>query len=162
MSSRTCAGAMCSILRTGCQWQALDQTEWCAHAMAHDRFQAWVHAGVCLTLWQAGREQVEETRGIDWAWLSLDGAMTKAPLGGEKTGPKHTDRGKSGVKRRLLTEGHGGPIGLTMEGANRQERKRVRPPIESIIIDRPEPIPKGCVWTTGMTTRCATSCASSA
>jgi hypothetical protein len=23
-------------------------------------------------------------RGIEWDWLSMDGAMTKAPLGGEK------------------------------------------------------------------------------
>jgi hypothetical protein len=25
---------------------------------------------------------------IDWTWLSLDGAMTKAPLGGEKNRPQ--------------------------------------------------------------------------
>ena len=33
--------------------------------------------------------------------------MTKAPLGGEKTGKNPTDRAKSGVERSLLTEGHG-------------------------------------------------------
>jgi len=27
-------------------------------------------------------------KGIDWEWLSLDGCMTKAPLGGEKDGQK--------------------------------------------------------------------------
>jgi putative transposase len=58
---------------------------------------------------------------------------------GEKTGPNPTDRGKSGVKRSLLTEGHGLPIGLTIEGANRHDMKLVRPTIESIIVDRPEP-----------------------
>ncbi len=47
MRSSTC-------LRTGCQWQALDQTELCAHSTAHDRFQAWEEAGVFLPLWQAG------------------------------------------------------------------------------------------------------------
>ena len=26
--------------------------------------------------------------GIDWIWLALDGAMTKAPLGGEKNRPQ--------------------------------------------------------------------------
>ena len=49
----------------------------------------------------------------------MDGAITKAPLGGEKTGPNPTDRGKSGVKRSRLSEGHGVPIGLVAEGANR-------------------------------------------
>jgi putative transposase len=31
------------------------------------------------------------------------------------------------------------PIGLTIEGANRHEMKLVRPTIESLVIDRPEP-----------------------
>lgn len=65
--------------------------------------------------------------------------MTKAPLSGEKTGPNPTDRGKSGVKHSLLTEGHGVPIDLTIEVANRHDMKLLRPTIESIIIKRPEP-----------------------
>jgi putative transposase len=72
---RRCADAIFYVLRTGCQWQALDQTELCAHSTAHDRFQEWVQAGVFLKLWQAGLEQFEETCGIDWQWLSMDGAM---------------------------------------------------------------------------------------
>ena len=52
--------------------------------------------------------------------------MTKAPLGGEKTGPNPTDRGESGVKRSLLTEGYGVPIGVTIEGAHRHDMKLVR------------------------------------
>ncbi len=43
------------------------------------------------------------------------------------------------MKRSLLTEGHGVPIGLTIEGANRHDMKLVRPTIASIIVDRPEP-----------------------
>jgi len=60
-------------------------------------------------------------------------------LSGEKTGPNPTDRGKSGVKRSLLTEGHGVPIGLTIEGAQRHDMKLVRSTIESIVVERPEP-----------------------
>jgi putative transposase len=81
---RRCADAIFSVLRTGCQWAALDATDLCRHSTAHDRFQQWVAAGVFLKLWQAGGEQCEELPGVDWRWLSLDGAMTKAPLGGEK------------------------------------------------------------------------------
>ena len=40
----------------------------------------------------------DETKGIGWKWLSIDGAMTKAPLGGEKTGANPTDRAKKGLK----------------------------------------------------------------
>jgi hypothetical protein len=62
----------------------LNQTDWCAKSTAPDRFQAWVKAGVFLGLWQAGVEQFDQLKGIDWDWLSRDGAMTKAPLGGGK------------------------------------------------------------------------------
>jgi len=47
---RDCADAIFYVLRTGCQWQALDQTELCAHSTAHDRFQEWVQTGVFLKL----------------------------------------------------------------------------------------------------------------
>ena len=39
----------------------------------------------------------------------------------------------------MLTEGHGVPIGLAIEGANRHDMKLLRPTIESIIVARPEP-----------------------
>jgi putative transposase len=70
------------------------------------------------------------------------GRWRTAPLGGEKTGPNPTDRGKSGVKRSVLTEGQGVPIGTVIEGANRHDMKLVRPTIESIVVERPEPTEK--------------------
>jgi putative transposase len=85
---RQCADAIFYVLRTGCQWGALDATGLCPHSTAHDRFQQWVRAGVFRRLWQAGVEQFEDLQGLDWSWLSMDGAMTKAPLGGEKNGPQ--------------------------------------------------------------------------
>jgi transposase len=93
---RKCADAIFYVLRTGCQWKALDHTDLCPGSTAHDRFQEWVEAGVFLKFWQAGVEQFDELKGLDWAWLSMDGAMTKAPLGGEDTGKNPTDRGKKG------------------------------------------------------------------
>jgi putative transposase len=85
---RRCADAIFYVLRTGCQWEALNQTDLCAKSTAHDRFQAWAKVGVFLKLWTAGVRQFDEFQGIDWSWLSLDGAMTKAPLGGEKNRPQ--------------------------------------------------------------------------
>ena len=94
--NRRCADAIFYVLRTGCQWKALDFTELCAGSTAHDRYQEWVQADVFLKLWQRGVERFDDLKGIEWAWLSMDGAMTKAPLGGEETGPNPTDRGKKG------------------------------------------------------------------
>jgi putative transposase len=81
---RRCADAILYVLRTGCQWQALDQTEWCAHSTAHGRFQAWGEAGVFFNLWKAGVERFDDLCGIDWDPFAMDGAMTKARLCGEK------------------------------------------------------------------------------
>jgi hypothetical protein len=48
----------------------------------HGRFQAWREAGVFRKLWQAGLVEFDANIGIDWEWQAMDGAMTKAPLGG--------------------------------------------------------------------------------
>jgi len=74
------------VFRTGCQWKALDETGICSGSVAHARFQKWVQAGVFLKFWQEGLQEYEECKGIDWDWQSMDGAMTKAPLGGKKNG----------------------------------------------------------------------------
>ena len=61
---------------------------------------------------------------------------------GQKTGPNPTDRAKDGAKRSLLTEGAGVPIGLAIDGANRNDFKLARETIQSIPIARPEPTPE--------------------
>lgn len=81
---RVCMNAIFFVLRTGCQWNALDATGICPSSTAHDRFQEWERAGVFLKLWQAGLMEYDDLKGLDWKWLSLDGAMTKAPLSGGK------------------------------------------------------------------------------
>ena len=90
------------VLRTGCQWKALDSTSICRHSVAHDRFQEWVQARVFEEFWRRGLLMYDEIKGINWKWLSLDGAMTKSPLGGEETGPNPTDRAKKGLKEAYL------------------------------------------------------------
>ena len=138
-ADRECADAIVYVLRTGCQWEALDETDLVPHSPAHDRFQEGVEAGVFLKLWQGGVERVDELKGIDWEWLSMDGAMTKAPLAGAETGRNPTDRGNSGTNRSLLTEGHGVPMGLAVAGANGHDMKWVRQTLENIVVERPEP-----------------------
>jgi putative transposase len=63
-------------------------------------------------------------------------------LEGKKTGPNPTDRAKSGVKRSLLTEGQGVPVGLVVAGANRPDLKLVKETIKSIVVKRPRPTKK--------------------
>lgn len=83
MPARKAMDAIFYVLRTGCQWKALPRSIG-AGSTVHDRFQAWRKAGVFHRLWQAGLIEFDVNIGIDWEWQAMDGAMTKAPLGGEK------------------------------------------------------------------------------
>jgi transposase len=76
------------ILRTGCQWGALKATGICSKSSAYRRFREWLDAGVFHEFWRQGLLSYDAVAGIDWEWLSVDGAMTKAPLGGEKNRPQ--------------------------------------------------------------------------
>jgi putative transposase len=134
---RDCADAIFFVLRTGCQWKALDATRFVPGSTAHDRFQEWVAAGFFLKLWKAGLLAYDYFKGIDWKWLSMDGAMTKAPLGGEKTGPNPTDRGKKGVKRSIVTDAKGVPLGLAVEGANCVDFKMAEATLKNLAVERP-------------------------
>ena len=93
---RRCMDAIFFVLRTGCQWGALDATAICAHSTAHDRFQEWRAAGVFERLWELSLQEYDELKGVDWSWQSMDGAMTKAPLGGEKERPQPHRSGQKG------------------------------------------------------------------
>ena len=139
---RTCANGIFYVLRTGCQWKDLDATGICSGSTAHLRFQEWVAAGVFLDLWRAGLERYNELKGLDWSWVSMDGAMTKSPLGGGKTGANPTDLGKRGVKRSLLTEASGIPVGMAVDGANRHDMKLVPVTMDSLAVSRPARSPE--------------------
>ncbi len=72
----------------------------------------------------------------------MDGTITKAPLGGQGTGPNPTDRSKSGTKRSILVEGNGIPLAVAVAGANRHDMKLAEPTLEKIVIKRPNPTKK--------------------
>lgn len=138
---RQMLGAILYVLRTGIQWNALPR-EIGASTTVYDRFRAWERAGVFERLWAAGLQEFDELVGIDWEWQSMDGAMTKAPFGGDATGPNPTDRAKKGTKRSMLCEGHGVPLAVVVDGANRTDMKLLAHTIEAIVIERPTPTPE--------------------
>ena len=93
---RAAMSAILFVLRTGCQWNALNATGICSSSSAYRRFREWTDAQVFESFWRDGLLRYDETKGIDWSWLAMDGAMTKAPLAGsKKTGPNPTDRGRA-------------------------------------------------------------------
>jgi putative transposase len=129
---RGVADAIFYRLRTGCQWNAIPP-ELAPGSTAHDYFQQWTELGVFDQLWSMAVEIYDDLVGLDWQWQSVDGAMTKAPLGGEKTGKNPTDRGKLGTKRSLQTEATGIPVGLAVGGANIHDTKLLQETIADCI-----------------------------
>src|SRR3954466_13966153 len=71
-------------------------------------------------------------------WRSTERWARHRWVGG-KTGPNPTDRGKRGVKRSLLTDGCGVPLGAVIDGANRNDHKLMRQTLEAIPVRRPKP-----------------------
>ena len=57
----------------------------------------------------------------------------------ECVGKNPTDRAKQGVKRSLLVEGGGGPLGLVIAGANVPDAQLLQATIEAIVVERPAP-----------------------
>jgi transposase len=120
---RQCADAIFFVLSTGCQWNALSATGLCPSSTAHDRFQAWVQDGFFERFWQAGLAEYDAFNGIDWSWLSMDGAMTKAPLAGEKNRPQ-PDGSRQARHQTLVARGGQRRAGGFMR--RRREPKRLQ------------------------------------
>ena len=88
------------VLRTGCQWSALPR-EFGSKSTVHRYFQLLVRKGIFHQLWIAALEEYDDLKGIDWEWQSMDGAMTKAPLGGEKNRAKSNGSSQVGNQAKL-------------------------------------------------------------
>lgn len=84
---RNVVGGILYVLWTGCQWKAMP-SQFGSGSAIHAYFQEWVELGVFEELWRSALEEYDELRGIDWRWQTVDGAMTKSPLGGEKNREK--------------------------------------------------------------------------
>jgi hypothetical protein len=67
--------------RTGCQWK----------------------------LWRRGLTEYDALKGIDWRWLAADGAMTKAPLGGENHGAQSDGSRQAGHEAQRAHRGEPRP-----------------------------------------------------
>src|SRR6266545_2431834 len=75
------------------------------------RVREWTDAGVVLEFWRHGLLAYDAKHGIEWEWPAMDGALGKAPLGGELTGPNPTDRAKKGRNDRSSPRARAFPSG---------------------------------------------------
>jgi putative transposase len=138
LDERTVADGIYYVMRTGCPWKAAPP-QFGSGSSLHHYFQVWTKHRVFRRLWKQGLLEYDRRRHIQWNWQTLDGTMTKAPLGGEKTGKNPTDRGKLGTKRSVLTDGRGVPLGIVIAGANAPDMRLAKETLDSIPVPRPHP-----------------------
>jgi putative transposase len=125
------------VLRTGCQWHAMPRDVYGPGSTVHAHFSQWVRSGVFFKAWQRVLDYYDGAIGIDWKWQVLDGVITKAPLGGEATGPSPVDRRKRGTKRSVLTDRRGAPLSIVVTAANTHDKTIALETIDGIVVERP-------------------------
>lgn len=76
---RDAMNAILFVLRTGCQWSALNATGICSSSSAYRRFREWEAAGVFVEFWRRGLLAYDRSKGIEWEWLAADGQLAKSP-----------------------------------------------------------------------------------
>ena len=59
--------------------------------------------------------------GLELTDLAIDCCITKAPCGGEMAGRSPVDRGKGGIKRSMVVDACGIPLGIVIAPANRHD-----------------------------------------
>lgn len=129
---RRIADAVFYRMRVGCQWKAIPPAL-APGSTAHEYFQEWVQADIFDNLWQLAIAEYDELVGHKLKWQSADGAMPKAPLGGELTWKNPTNRGKLRTKRSLMVDAAGVPIGLIVDGANAHHVKLLKETIDDSV-----------------------------
>ena len=100
----------------------------CSDRTIRRRLREWATAGHGPALLRLALAAFDRIIGLELADLSVDGAITKAPCGGEVAGRSPVDRGKHGLKRSTEVEGDGIPLPVVAARANRHDSPLLRPP----------------------------------
>ena len=126
------------VLRFGCSYEAIADSGWSATTI-RDRRDEWIRAGVFARLKQIALEAYKGIVGLLLRDLAVDGCITKAPGGGQCAGRSPVDRGKLGMKRSLLVEGHGIPLDRVLAPGSRHDSPLLAPTLDKL--DELGPLP---------------------
>lgn len=127
------------VLRFGCSYQGIADST-CSATTLRDRRDEWIRLGLFAQLKQIALDAYDRIVGLLLDDIAVDGCITKAPGGGEVAGPSPVDRRKQGMKRSLLVEGYGIPLGRVLAGANRHDSPLLPPTLD--LLDDLGPLPE--------------------
>lgn len=103
----------------------------CSDRTIRRRVMYWSQLGIAERLHALALEAYDRMIGLELGELSVDGCITKAPCGGEAAGRSPVDRGKQGLKRSVVTEAHGIPVGIVSADANRHDSPLLVPTLKA-------------------------------
>jgi transposase len=126
------------VLRFGRSYQAIPDST-CSATTIRSRRDEWISLGVFAQLKQIALDAYDRIVGLVLDDIAVDGCITKAPGGGQVAGPSPVDRRKQGMKRSLLVEGAGIPLGRVLAGAHRHDSPLLAPTLD--LLDDLGPLP---------------------
>ena len=115
------------VLVFGCAyWRIADGS--CSATTLRRRRDEWIEAGLMDALEDMALEAYDRAIGLDLADVAVDCCITKAPCGGEKAGRSPVDRGKQSIKRSMMVDACGIPLGVVAAQPTATTRRFWPPP----------------------------------
>jgi transposase len=129
------------VLVFGCAYERIADEE-CSATTIRRRRDEWINAGVMEKLRKIVLDAYDRIIGLDLSDVSVDCCITKAPCGGHKAGKSPVDRGKQGIKRSVVVDANGIPLGAIAACANRHDSPLLEETLDTmeIIGELPERI----------------------
>jgi transposase len=121
---------LAQVLVFGCAYEKIADGS-CSATTLRRRRDEWIVAGVIDSLRKMALEAYDRMVGLEPSELAVDSCITKAPCGGEKAGRSPVDRGKRGIKRSVVVDGRGIPLGSVSAPANHHDSPLLAPTLEA-------------------------------
>ena len=118
------------VLVFGCAYEKIADRSRSATTLRRRRDE-WIELGVLEALREMALEAYDRMVGLEPSELAVDSCITKAPCGGEKAGRSPVDRGKRGIKRSVMVDGKGIPLGSVSAPANRHDSPLLAPTLDA-------------------------------
>ncbi|WP_373276211.1 IS5 family transposase [Actinopolyspora erythraea] len=121
------------VLVTGIGWEDLPQELGFGSGMTcWRRLRNWQAAGVVEWLHEVLLAELNAAGQIDWSRACGDTSHLRVEKEGTATGPSLVDRGTTGSKHHLITDGGGIPLATLLTGGNRHDITPLLPLVEKV------------------------------
>ncbi|WP_369251309.1 IS5 family transposase [Streptomyces sp. R41] len=121
------------VLHTGISWEHLPQELGFGSEMTcWRRLAEWHEADVWQRLHEVLLAKLRAADALDFCGAAVDSSHVRPFKAAHKTGRSPVDRGRTGGKHRLITDGTRIPLAVTLTGGNRNEVTQLVPLLEAV------------------------------